>query len=351
MKTLASIVAVGAITPVGLHAADTALSHRAAAAAMREAPLVDRDGEPITMCFLPNLDPRLTGADRAFILGRRALEEALLALGPAASTLRARLAVCLDPSFSERGADGQPVAQAFAASLARGVSHLMPELALETSVRGAAGAAYLLPSLGEALAAGTIDAAILGGVHTDYDPRRIAALSAADRIFRPDNLDAFIPGESAAFVVLMRPDTARRLRLRSRAEIRAVATGYEKARPDNDESAFQAAGLTAVLRTLLGPLGAEGLRAGWILTDLTFEVFRHFEMQAASVRTQRFYCEPQAVESPAQRLGHLGAAAIPLHLVLAAEGFRRGYAPHSIAVSLAGSDAGERGAVLVSAPD
>ncbi|MFT3770302.1 MAG: beta-ketoacyl synthase N-terminal-like domain-containing protein [Minicystis sp.] len=351
MKTLASIVAVGAVTPVGLHAVDSAFSHRASAAAMREAPLVDREGEPITMCFLPSLDPLLTGADRAFVLGRRALEEAVTALGPQASTLRVRLSVSLDEPFSERGPDGAPAAQAFAASLARSVSKLIPDMAVEASFRGPAGPAYLLPPLCEALASGSIDAAILGGVHTDYDPRRIAALSASDRLFRSDNIDAIIPGESAAFAVLMRADTARKLRLRSRAEIRATATAYEKARPDNDESAFQAAGLTAALRTVLAPLAADGLRAGWMLTDLTFEVFRHFELQAATVRTQKLLCEPQQVDSPAQRLGHLGAAAMPLHLVLAVEAFRRGFAPHPFAVSLAGSDAGERGAVLLSAPE
>ena len=207
-----------------------------------------------------------------------------------------------------------------------------------------------MPRLCEALNAGAIEVAILGGVHTDYDPDRIAALVAGDRLFRSDNLDALIPGEAAAFVVLMRPDTARRHQLRTRAEIHAAATAHEKARPDNDESAFQAAGLTTALRTVLAPLGQEGLRSGWMLTDLTFEVFRHFELQAATVRTQRFYCEPQAVESPAQRLGHLGAASMPLHLVLAAEGFCRGFAPHPIAVSIAGSDTGERGALLISAP-
>ena len=351
MKTLGSIVAVGAITPVGLGAVDTAFSHRAAAAAMREAPLLDREGEPITMCFLPNLDPLLVGADRAFVIGRRALAEAVSGLGPAASTLRVRLSVSLDEPFGERGPDGSPMAQAFAESLARSVSQTLPNLEVEVSARGPAGPAYLLPLLCDALASGSIDAAILGGVHTDYDPHRIAALSASDRLFRNDNLDALIPGEAAAFVVLMREGTARRLHLRAQAEIRATATGYERARPDNDESAFQAAGLTAALRTVLSPLAQGGLRAGWVLTDLTFEVFRHFELQAASVRTQRWFCEPQQVDSPAQRLGHLGAAAMPPHLVLAAEGFRRGYAPHPFAVSIAGSDTGERGAVLISAPD
>ena len=348
MKTLASVVSVGAITPVGLRAIDTAFSHRAAAAAMREAPLVDAAGETITMCFLPTLDPRLTGAARALALATRALAEALAGLGPLLGTLRTRVAVSLDEHVAEGAQDLLAAAAQFAADLAARVVGLAPGTPFETSVRGAAGPGYLLPPLCDALACGAVDAAVLGGVHTDYDPRRIAALSRAGRLFRPDNLDALIPGEAAAFVVLMRHDVARRLRLRARADLLAVATAYEKARPDNDESAFQASGLTAALRTALTPLGAQNLRAGWLLTDLTFETFRHFELQAATQRTQRYFCEPQQVESPAQRMGHLGAAAMPLHMVLAAEAFQRGFAPHPYGVAIAGSDGGERAALLLS---
>ena len=86
-----------------------------------------------------------------------------------------------------------------------------------------------------------------------------------------------------------------------------------------------------------------------MLTDLSFETFRHLELQAAFTRTQRHFCEPQQVDSPAQRMGNLGAAAMPLHVALAVEAFRRGYAPHPFAVSLAGSDGGERAALLMSA--
>ena len=350
MKTLASIVGVGAITPLGLHAVDTAFSHRAAAAAMREAPLLDAEDEPITMCFLPTLDPLLTGGARALALASRALEEAVLSLGPAAETLRIRIAVSLDEYLGAKAPDGEVAAQRFAADFNAVAARRIPGVVLETSVRGPAGPGYLLPPLCDALATGSIDAAILGGVHTDYDPHRIAALSGAGRLFRPDNLDALIPGEAAAFVVLMRTDVARRVHVRERAKIHAVATAYEKARPDNDEPAFQATGLSAALRSAMAPLAGERLRAGWLLTDLTFETFRHFELQAATVRTQRHFCEPQQVDSPAQRMGHLGAAAMPLHLTLAVEAFRRGYAPHPHCVSIAGSDGGERAAMLVSAP-
>jgi len=102
------------------------------------------------------------------------------------------------------------------------------------------------------------------------------------------------------------------------------------------------------VRKAAAELVDEKLRVGWMLTDLTFEMWRVYEWQAMLVRTQHVWGEPQRMDAPAQRLGHLGAAAMPLHMVLASEAWRRGYAPHPLAFSLAGSDSGERAALLMS---
>jgi 3-oxoacyl-[acyl-carrier-protein] synthase I len=350
VKTLAAIVASGAVTSIGLRSIDTAFSHRAAAAGMRASPLLDPEGELVTLCVVPVLDPRLVGASRAAELGAMALAEVIEALGPAARGMRARLVIAADEHLARKGEDGNTPAALLAALLTERARPLFPGLTVEIIPRGAAAPGYALPALATVLAAGEIDLVILGGVHTDYDPARILELAEAGRLYTSARLDALLPGEAAAFVALMRPDLARRVGLPVRAEINAVATGHERARPDNDEPAFTAAGLTAALHALLGPLEGEGILAGWVLTDLTFETFRHFELQAAMTRAQRHFCEPQRVECPAQRLGFMGAAAIPLALALAAEAFPRGFAPHPIAVALAGSDGGERAALLLSAP-
>lgn len=350
MRSIASVVAAGAVTPVGIGSVETAFSHRAAAAAMREAPLVDGDGEPVTMCFVPVLDPALPGAARAAALGARAMQEVLEKLGPAATSLRARVVVAADEHLARRAPDGSVPAESLAAELSAAARSVWSGLRVEVVARGAAAPGFFIPSIAGALASGAIDVALVGGVHSDHDPARIAALWEAGRLFRPDRLDSMIPGEAAAFVALMRPDMARRLGLAERAELGPVATAQERARPDNDEPAFAATGLTAALRAALGPLAEAGMSVGWVLTDLTFETFRHFELQAAMTRMQRHFCEPQQVEAPAQRLGHLGAAAMPLHIALAAEAYPRGFAPHALAVSIAGSDGGERAALVIGAP-
>jgi len=336
------VVATGARGPAGLRAVDTAFLLRASAPVVRGAPLVDADGERVTMGFLPVLDPRLPGIERSRVLAEAALLEVALGLGAGASALRAHLALAFDAPHGDDAGDA-PLAGDLGRFLGRHVASL--DVAVEA--RGAASAAYLVPDALAALDAGTIDVAIVGGVHSDHDPRRIARLDAQGRIFRPDRLDALIPGEHAAFVAIMRSDVARRARLTAMAEVRAVATGWERARPDNDESALVAAGLTAAVRQAQRASGGEAI--GWVVTDLTFETYRHLELSAATTRTQDGFCEPQVFDHPAQRVGHLGAAALPLGMLYVAEGLLRGFAPHPRAMVLAGSDGGERGAIVLGA--
>ena len=350
MSPPAVVVGVGARTAIGLTAMQTTFLLRASAYGMREAPLADENGDPVTMCFLPTIDPQLVGAPRAVRLAVPAVLEALGSLGPAARELRLGLVIGLDESLAAQSTDGRAQASEVAGEIQRHVRELATPVSLEISTRGPAAMGFFLPGVFDALARGSIDAALIGGVHTDYDPVRVDALTKSGRLFRPDNIDAVIPGEAAAFAVLMRPEVARRFGLTARAEIHGVATAFEKARPDNDEPAFEAIGLTVAVRRAGAPLASEGRRAGWMLTDLAHETLRLFEIQAMSVRTRNLWCEPQLCDAPAQRLGYLGAATMPLHIVIAAESFRRGLAPHPVAMSMAGSDGGERAAMLLSAP-
>jgi 3-oxoacyl-[acyl-carrier-protein] synthase-1 len=346
VKTLAVVTGIGARTPLGLDAVSSAFLYRTGHPAMTEAALLDENEEPVTMCLHTTIDPLLVGAPRALALALPAFEEAARGLP---RELKVKLVVCVDEHAATPAADGVVQAGAVVAELKRRAQEIFEDVTIETSARGAAGPAFAMSDALDTLGSRGTDAVIIGGVHTDYDPRRVLELSRAGRIFTPDNLDSMIPGELAAFVVLMRPEAARSRGLDALARIHAVGTAFEKARPDNDESAFEAIGLTVAVRKATADLLSENGRAGWLLNDLTYETFRLYEWQAMTVRMQRAWCEPQQNESPAQRIGHMGPAAIPMHVVLACEAWRRGWAPHPVALSCAGSDAGERAAVLLSA--
>jgi 3-oxoacyl-[acyl-carrier-protein] synthase-1 len=353
MKSRAFVVAAGARTALGQTAVQTAFLLRTGVAAIAPAPLIDGAGEPVTMSFDPTLDPYLVGEPRAAALAAPALAEALAPLslsfsfGEVIREQTARLLLCVDSAVATDAHGEAAEAARIAARVHARARELAPGIELSVTARGAAGAAFALTEALDDLASGSVDLLVLGGVHSDYDPEIIASLAARGRLFGPENLDALIPGEAAAFVVLAREETARRAGLSAAARLSDLGTGMERARPDNDDSAFSATGLISAVRAATDEMAREELRVGWTLTDQTFELPRLHEWQAMMTRAHALFCPPHQVESPAQRLGRLGAAAMPLQMALVTEGFRRGYAPSGIALCLAGSDSGERGAILM----
>jgi 3-oxoacyl-[acyl-carrier-protein] synthase-1 len=351
VNTLAVVVGVGARTSVGLTAKHTAFLLRAGSAGFHEAPLLDTEDEPVTIGSVPTLDPLLVGADRVTVLAQAALDEALEALGPRVAGLRVRVVLGLDEHLGRKEPGKPSQADLIAGELHARVTKLGPAaVTVEGVARGEASAGLRLQAACEELTGGGVDVVLLGGAHSDYDPEIVQRLSSAGRLFGAGNVNGVIPGESAAFVVLATPSFARQRDLPPRARLHGIGTGFEKARPDNDLPASDAQGLTLAVRGATAAMEAEKLRAGWILTDMTAEVHRVYEWQTVFVRAQRFLCHPQWLEAPAQKLGRLGAAALPVQIAIASTAWRHGFGPHALALSMVGSDSGERVATVWSDP-
>ena len=332
------VCGVSAYTPIGLSASEVGFLYRAGATGLRESPVPGADGNAFTMGVVPTLPPDTLGAAR------------LSALASAAGRLfgvRGQLAVLVEEWHGQPNTDGSVAAQTLSDGLRAEARALFGDEngSVEVWALGAGGSGQVLQRAVQALNDGSLEVVVLGGAHSDCDFERVARLGAEERIFSSENRDGLLLGEAASFVVLCRGDVARRLRLSVLARLLTFASGFETARPDNDESAFEARGLTAAVHSALRAL--PGARVGWVLSDLNLEVFRNYEFQALLTRSQKYLCEPQVFDAPAQRLGHLGAAALPLHLTLGAEAWRRGYAPFPLLLSTTGSDSGARTAVVV----
>lgn len=352
MKTLAAVLGVGARTSVGLTARHTAFLLRTGAAGFNEAPLLDTNEEPVTIGSVPTLEPLMVGADRVLLLAQAALDEALDVLGEGVAGLRVRVVLGLDEILGRKVGTSPTHADMLAASIHTHVMKRRPAaVQVEGVARGEASPGLRLTAACEELARGEADVVLLGGAHSDYDPEIIERLSSQGRLFGASNVNGVIPGESAAFLVLATPAFARKVQLPPRAWLHGVGTGFEKAGPDNDEPAAEALGITMAIETAAAGLEADKLQAGWILTDVTAEMHRLLEWQSASVRAQRFLGKPQWVDAHANRLGRLGAAALPLHVAIACTAWRHGFAPHALALSTVGSDSGERVATLWSDPE
>jgi 3-oxoacyl-[acyl-carrier-protein] synthase-1 len=345
LPVLAEVVAVGARTPIGLDACQTGMLFRAGFASMSYAPLAPEGGD-ITICQQSAIAADCVGRERLATLAVPALDEVLAQLADIDRGASVQLLLALDPIDEARAQDAEAVAGALHAACQR----RFPSATLELVARGEAGPCVALPKALAALASGEVQLIIMGGVHSDYDPTIIARLIAGERLYDDNNLDAVIPGESAAFVALTSPAFASRQKLQPMARLCGSASGMEAARFDNDVPASLARGTTATLRQATQALEESGERAGWVLSDLGFEAWRMREWQSAFVRITNVLGAPYRIDCPAQRIGTMGAAALPLFVTLAAEAFRGGYAPSPLALAFAGSEAGERGALLLSAP-
>ncbi len=343
MKTLGVVLAVGARTPIGLDAVQTGFLLRTGMPVITGAPIAAPDGEAITMAFDPTLDPYLVGEERAVELAKAALAEVARPLGPGARSLRLAIVLGLSEPIPGTQSDTSSVLGTLLRTTLR--EHF-GDAPVQLSMRGGGGVIGQLAAALGALERRDIDAILFGGIHTDYDPRTIAWLYSQGRLFSPKNLDALIPGEAAAFVLIAHRDLAPRLGITPLARIHGTGAGMEEATPDNDKSAFRAKGLSTAVRAATKDLPDE-MRVGWALSDHTFELRRLHEWQAMLTRTRKSWCAPLVTDSPAQRMGHLGAAALPVSIAIAAEAFSRGYAPFPLALCFAGSDGGERGTILV----
>ena len=351
MNTLAVVVGVGARTAVGLTARHTAFLLRAGVAGFHETPLLDVNDEPVTIGSVPVIDPRVVGVERVRLLAIAALDEVLASLGELRD-LRIRIALGVDEALGRRVPPALSHADEVASAVYAHATKLgAANVVVEAVSRGAAAPGLRVTAACNELAAHAVDVVLLGGAHSDYDPAVVQRLSSLGRLFGPGNINGVIPGESAAFVALTTESIARKRGWPLRARLHAIGLGIEKAGPDNDHPASEALGLTQAVRQATGALEADKLRVGWMLTDMTAEYHRVLEWQAVLVRTQNVFGDPQWIDAHAHRLGRLGAAALPVQVAIASTAWQHGFAPHGLALSMVGSDAGDRVATLWGAPE
>lgn len=344
MKSLGTIVGVGMRTGVSHDALSTSLLLRTGVPAITACPLAGPDDEPVSMAFDPTLDPYLVGEERASRLGAAAAFELAGCLGTAARSLRSRVAL----AFPEPRPDQKrhEVGQALATSFRNVLGETFGSPPVDLATRGAAGLAWCLPDALTELAAGRVEVVVAGGIHTDYDPEAIRVLGATGRLFSPSNVDAILPGEAAAFVLITRDDVARRLGLAPMARIHGIGTDTNDEEPGRT---FESAAFTRAIRAATDDLPEE-IVVGWAVTHLGFEHAPVREFYSALTRTHKRFGPPLVVDSPAQRAGHLGAAALPLSIGFMALAHRHGFAPAPFGLAIAGSERGERAAVLVGSP-
>ena len=336
----------GAVSALGPTARHTGLYLRAGRNNFGLSSFVDALGDPITLSCVTTLPKHLVGPARLCALASGALEQAL---GPIADQLqgqrvRACLALPLHHAAGKRGALNAE-GEAFVALLLEHSALGRQPVECSRLPFGGAGGAPAIALASQLLQAGEADAVVVCGADGAYDDRLLDQLARGDRLLTADNIDGLRPGEGAAALVLVAPHHPL-ARSRGAARVLALGQGQEPNLPGADEPTM-ARGFSEALRGALEPLRERRLRCAHWISDMTHEQYTVREFQILLARFGDTFAVDARLEAPARELGAVGSATLPMYAALAVEGWYRGYGADEVAVCMAASDDGMRGALLL----
>lgn len=346
------IVGVGMMTAVGLSAPETAASVRAVTARFDSVPYLDKRSDHFTAAMvpkdaLPPLDDALERAAGLASRERRMLRLATLPLRECLARLpeSARggaLPLCLAMSESQPRRPLEP--SAFLQYLATQVGGAIDPDRSDASHTGRAGG---LLAVGQAVLTVQQGApfVVAGGIDTYLDPYVLGTLDAEARVKSRANLDGFIPGEGAAFVLLTSARTATTYSLTPFAQVSPVATGFEQGHLYSEEP-YKGDGLAQTIAALAATSGAPAPFQE-VFSSMNGESHWAKEWGVARTRNGGAFDATHGLHHPADCYGDTGAAAGPLMIGLAALGVRA-TSRRSPALVYGSSDHGQRAAVAIS---
>jgi 3-oxoacyl-[acyl-carrier-protein] synthase I len=346
------VVGVGSMTAVGLSAAETAASVRAATMRFTATTWRDQRFEPFTVAEiiedgLPDLVEELTDdltltyrEARLLRIGALPLVESLKPI--AGLNEQPGLILALPSTETLKPLDGN-----------RFLQHLQKQASVrfdlaksECQLRGRAGGLLAIKRAGERLLGSKTDFMVAGGIDSYRDLFVLGKLDLEGRVKSSTNLDGFIPGEAAAFVLLTSRRVAESRHLTVLATLSKVINGFESGHLYS-ESPYRGDGLADTLRSLF-QFSPPKTPVNEVYSSMNGENHWAKEWGVAFLRNRSFLEEAHRMNQPADCFGDIGAACGPLMVGLAAQGIAQGYR-RSPALVYCSSDLGERAATIVSA--
>lgn len=334
-----NILSAGMVTAVGLNRA-------ASCAAMRG----NIDGFQETRFFSNGTDA-LIGAPvpmpRNWI-GERRL--AHLAAGAIVDALDrhwselGRLLLVLCVAESDR--PGRPLqdVEDFAARV-REFSGLSPETRTFVAEHGRPAGFVALDRVRAAFDENKADHALIVGVDTMLTGKAIAHYNSERRLLTPDNANGFLPGEAAA-AVLCAPGAPTHFVLSGLGLARENAPIYNGRGDDGEDLPLRGDGMTEAYSKAMNSAGVTLAQIEYRLSDLIGEAYFFKQSALAALRLERGRSAFQDFWSPAETLGNVGAAVVPLMIGWALEAFEKGYDPGSPVLIEASGDNGACGAAV-----
>jgi 3-oxoacyl-[acyl-carrier-protein] synthase-1 len=314
--TSLQIAGMGVQAPLGLEPRALAAAVRAGLCRFQARGWLPRksDGSPIVTSFLPQFDASAPARERMFRMGVAAATQALSPLlGAGASPPEVPIPMLLSVPPYRPGME-----QGEGAQLAREIMTALPvppdqkqSGIFDTGQEGGLAALACAAGL---IAQGRAEVCLVGGVESIREIELLHWLEEQGRLKGETCPSGFVPGESAAFLLVC----DRAWLLRAGVPSLGVVSQPTRAMEPNPWYTGRPClgeGLTQAIREAFA---SESLRAGVTWCDLNGEHWRADEWSFAYLRTVERHGEPLRIRHPADALGELGAAAGPMLVLLAA---------------------------------
>ncbi|WP_395446870.1 3-oxoacyl-ACP synthase [Aminobacter sp. UC22_36] len=334
MSASLDIVSVGMVTAVGLDGPSSCAAMRARLDGFRETNFFESSDTRLNGAPVP-LPRNWIGEKRMAHLAAGAISEAF----EAAPQARGQTALIL--CLPEEDRPGRPMRDNSALLRRIGeIVNVSPHSRSRTVAHGRPSGHAAFDYARRLLGSGEAPYVMIAGVDSYLTAPAVHHYLDKKRLLTSDNPDGFIPGEAAAAVLCSRPEG-------DGFKLFGLGLAREPASIVNaDDLPLRADGMTAAYSAVFRESGIEMNRLGYRISDLVGEQYWFKQAALVTIRLLRGRHRFQDLWSPAESLGNVGAAVVPLMVGMAWTAAQKGYAAGNPVLIEASSDAGACGAAL-----
>jgi 3-oxoacyl-[acyl-carrier-protein] synthase-1 len=332
-----AILASGMVTGVGFTSASTCAAIRCAIANFTETRFMDKGGEWIIGAQVP-LEGPWRGRAKLVKMVVPAIRECLASLDGIPPT-KVPLFLCVAEPDRPGRLDGLDQTLLVEVQVELGAKFHPNSKVIPGGKVGGANALALARQWLQGLRG---DYCIIAGVDSYLVGGTLAAYEEHTRVLTSVNHDGFIPGEAGAAVVVGLPGKARGVGI----HCLGIGQGQEQATMLSEQP-LKADGLVMAIKHALADAGCSMGDLDFRITDLSGEQYGFKEASLALTRTLRQRKEHFYIWHPADCIGEVGAAIVPVMLGVFLTSTRKNYSLGSMVLCHGANDGVERMALVM----
>ena len=332
-----AILASGMVTGVGLTAASSCAAIRCAISNFTETQFMDKGGEWIMGCQIP-LEQPWRGRIKLVKMVTPAIKECLVSL-EGTSTAKVPLFLCVSERDRPGRIDGLDQTLLMEIQVELGVQ-FHPDS--NVIAEGKVGGATALTLARQWLQRRGGDYCLIAGVDSYLVAGTLAAYEDHNRLLTSQSHDGFIPGEAGAAILVGLPGKARGASI----HCLGIGQGQEQATVLSEQP-LKADGLVNAMKNALADAGCDMGNLDFRITDLSGEQYGFKEASLALTRTLRQRKEHFYIWHPADCIGEVGAAIMPVMLGVFLASSRKNYSLGSMVLCHGANDGAERMALVM----